>query len=179
MWPRVLALTVLLTACGQEDRPPEGQGTPPTAVSTAETPSPDPGTDDLGTEEPGSEEPGTGGAPAVPTSGEEGAVAQVVVAYFNALASRDFVTACLQLGPEARKDVATVTQVRGDCEDAMEVAFEGFSDDELASLRDVPVSAVQISGDRATVSIEGAERPVPLERKGGAWLISEFAGGGG
>lgn len=114
-------------------------------------------------------------APAEPAN-DEAAVTQVVVTYFGALAGRDYATACLQLGPEAQQDVARITQIPGDCEDALDVEFEGYSQQELADLRDVPITAVDVSGDTATVTIEGATGPVPLERSGGAWLISGFAG---
>jgi hypothetical protein len=160
-WPCVLALVALLGACGGEEAPPGAQDTTPPgevpAETTPEIPIPPPE------------------APQAP-AGDEAAVTQVVVTYFNALADRDYATACLQLGPEAQRDVGSLTGVRGDCEDALEVAFEDASDQELAGLRDVPVTAVEISGDGATVTIEGAARPVPLERRGDAWLISEFGG---
>jgi hypothetical protein len=115
-------------------------------------------------------------APGEPAD-DESAVTQTVVTYFNAIADRDYATACAQLSPEAQEDVANLAQAPGGCEETLTAAFAAYRDQDLATLRDVPVTSVTITGDTATAEIEGGRKPVPLTRSDGSWLISELVAG--
>jgi hypothetical protein len=116
-------------------------------------------------------------APAAPVD-DEAAVGNVVTTYLNALAARDYATACAQLSPQAQEEVLALAESSGvgggSCQEAIAGAFGTLSDQELADLRDVPVTAVQIEGDSATAEIQGGTAPIPLTRSNRGWVISEF-----
>lgn len=148
-WLWVLALAGLLTGCGQDEATTGGQQEAP-AVE----------------------------APPVAVD-DETAVGNVVTTYLNALAARDYGTACAQLTPQAQEEVLTAAESAGlggtgSCEEAIAAAFGTLTDQDLADLRDVPITAVQIEGDNATAEIQGGTGPIPLTRSRGGWLISEF-----
>jgi hypothetical protein len=156
----VVLVALVLTACGGGEQPTateEGQAAP------------------AGQAAPGEDEAAPAEEP-VPQD-DEGAVREVVVTYFTALADRDHATACQQLSPEAQQDVTNLAQAGGSCEEAMAAAFAAYRGKDLATLDDVQITSVEITGDSAVVAIQGGTKPVPLTRVGGVWRISQLVAG--
>jgi hypothetical protein len=120
-----------------------------------------------------------GAAPAEPAVDDETAVTDVVNTYFASLASGDYATACAQLSDQAQQQLIELTkalpgQSVATCEEGLAAGFTGISKAEQAALGEITVASVAVTGDSATVVVEGALKDVPLERQGGGWVISEL-----
>ncbi|HEV3475486.1 MAG TPA: hypothetical protein VG602_08985 [Actinomycetota bacterium] len=166
----IVLIAVVLTACGGEqptatDEGPtateEGQAAPAGQTAPAEDAA-----------APAEQEPAT--------QGDEGAITDAVLTYFNALATEDYATACRQLTPEAQDQVSVLIQAgqgTPSCEEAMEAGFAAYRGKDLAKLRDVQITSIEVTGDTATVAIQGGAKAVPLTRSGDVWLISQLTAG--
>jgi hypothetical protein len=93
--------------------------------------------------------------------------------YFEAVADGDGDTACGLLTEDAQSEILEEVG-GGDCEEAVEQAEEELNDDQKDELRDIEPEEVDVDGDRATISVEGADGEVELEREDGEWRISDL-----
>lgn len=104
---------------------------------------------------------------------------EVVTSYYDGLADGDADKACGLLAPTARADIATYATATGardlsECKSALEAIGKALPDDARAVLRRARVTASDVSGDRATVTVRGADHPVPLIRRDGDWRIAHL-----
>lgn len=110
-------------------------------------------------------------------SGDRGAVTQTVKDYLAALARGDGTTACAQLtGHEARLLLALITADDPEtnptsCTDAVAKIAGDLGGNEAALLRDAKITAITISGDKATVILAGATASPRLIKTNGHWYI--------
>ena len=105
---------------------------------------------------------------------------RIVVAvggYFDALAAGDGEAACERLTEPVAQDAATRVRA-GSCPAAIDAIAGELDDDQRAVLRDVQVTAVDVTGSRARVEARSDARalagPIPLERAGDEWRIADL-----
>ncbi len=111
----------------------------------------------------------------VSASDDESAIRDVVVGYLGALADGRYDEACGYLGDEALAHLAQQPTYEGTCEDTLATTFGALSETELGGLRDVEITSVEVNGDRATATVQGATAPIPLVRTDDGWKIAQLA----
>jgi hypothetical protein len=117
-------------------------------------------------------------------SSDEDKVAESVQAYLGALADGDGEEACSHLSGNGQRElVGFVSQQLPEigtisCPEVVEQLSGTIGPDEKPRLEDAEVTNVEINGDAATATIEGATVSPMLVKSGDDWLIdSGFTGG--
>jgi hypothetical protein len=111
---------------------------------------------------------------------EQEKVTGTVEGYFSALAGGEYEDACSKLAASARRDAAeyaasTLPEVGTlKCDEIFEQVFSLADESDLERLNDVSVEKVEITGDRATVTVRNAPQQAKLAKIGGEWKISEL-----
>lgn len=103
---------------------------------------------------------------------------ETIRGYFSALAEGDGEEACSKLTDDAITELEAQIEEQGagilgeNCEEFVgQVAKDPLVRN--AGLEDVEVEDVDVSGDTATVTVEGANTAIQLESDGGEWRISD------
>ena len=108
---------------------------------------------------------------------DESQVREVVTSYTAAIADGDGDKACGYLSENARAEVDKAAQtLKADgCAGVLEKAAEGATDAEVEKVKNIEVTSVKITGDRATAQtkVEGESgTPAILIKEDGDWKIA-------
>jgi hypothetical protein len=122
---------------------------------------------------------GCGGGGAKPPDAKQ--VGDAVTGYAHAFGGGDGVKACGLLTSDARDAfVKRVSSLVGttDCAEAMSKLQTFAGPNVTGPFQDATVSAVKVSGDRATANLvaAGHSEQVTLERQNGDWLLTKAPG---
>jgi hypothetical protein len=174
--PVLLAAAVLLAAgCGGDD----GGGSASGGGETEQAERDSGGGGDSGEDSSGDSSGSGGGSNggAGGGSSDEDAVRQTMLDYANALAAGDAAAACETLSDRAKRELAQVYEGSGDCEATFGRFLPSLPKGEAEKARNLEASQldVEVSGDTATVTGPGFERPAPMVEVGGDWKIASFA----
>jgi hypothetical protein len=159
----MLAATVLLAAgCGGDD---DG-GSAPGGGETEQAEQDRSGGDS------GEDSPGDSGG----GSSDEDAVRQTMLDYADAIATGDAAAACETLSDKAKQELAQVYEGSDDCETTFGRFLPSLPEEEAEKARNVAASQleVKLTGDTATVTGPGFERPAPMVEVDGDWKIASF-----
>jgi hypothetical protein len=159
----MLAATVLFAAgCGGED---DGGSAP--GGGEAEQAEQDRSGGDSGEDSPGD----SGGG-----SSDEDAVRQTMLDYADAIATGDAAAACETLSDKAKQELAQVYEGSDDCETTFGRFLPSLPEEEAEKARNLEASdlEVKLTGDTATVTGPGFERPAPMVEVDGDWKIASF-----
>lgn len=100
--------------------------------------------------------------------------------YMHALGSDDYKKACTQLSPQAQTELSSaagqeVAKLKtASCETIFKSLLGAPNPRGKQALKDAKATSATITGTKATVKLEGANRDVPLEKIDGSWRITSL-----
>ena len=165
----LLAAAVLLAAgCGGDDGGGSASGGGETEQAEQDGSGGDSGEDSAGDSGDGASEGGD--------SSDEDAVRQTMLDYADAIATGDAAAACETLSDRAKQELAQVYEGGGDCEKTFGRFLPSLPEAEAEKARDIEASQleVKLTGDTATVTGPGFDRPAPMVEVDGDWKIASF-----
>jgi hypothetical protein len=159
----MLAATVVLAAgCGGDDDGGSASGGGETEQAEQDRSGGDSGEDSPGD---------SGGG-----SSDEDAVRQTMLDYADAIATGDAAAACETLADKAKQELAQVYEGSDDCETTFGRFLPSLPEEEAEKARNIEASQleVKLTGDTATVTGPGFDRPAPMVEVDGDWKIASF-----
>ena len=129
-----------------------------------------------GGDDDGGSAPGGGDTRQAGGSSDEDAIRQTMLDYASAIAGGDAAAACETLSDKAKRELAQVYEGSDDCETTFGRFLPSLPEEEAEKARNLEASQleVKLSGDTATVTGPGFDRPAPMVEVGGDWKIASF-----
>lgn len=106
---------------------------------------------------------------------DEDKIRETVEAYFSALADGDGPAACDELTTNARTELVQLGAEAGvgtiDCEEIADDLSSLIGESDANTLRNAEITEIEINGDEATATVEGATAEPTLVKSGADWQI--------